>query len=199
MNGRFAIAGLISVAACGAATSCGSEQAVRVRADTAAPPVTSTKMTRRVPAAVRNACRDAATRVEITVRCPRLLPARRVVRDRRVTGALVRSASPPLYEITVNSGLELHWISGGGDLATVERIVLEGEGNEVAGEARRGADVRVPPWTFRTYRFGPRSGGPHSGHVAVVWAEGADAAFVTVHGRAHQDVAVAMLQSMLRP
>jgi hypothetical protein len=175
--------------------ACGGASSAR---PAGAPAVESVPMTRRVPGAVARACREAARLTSVPVVCPRVLPKVRVDTDSRVTGAFVRGGRDDLYEVTVNSGLRMHWIAGAGADAAVDRFIVDGEENEVRGAARSAGAVEVDGRRFALVRFGGRAGGPHSGHVIALWRHDGRTSFVSVHGREHEDVAVAMLDDVAR-
>lgn len=138
-RGALAVAAWSAVAittvwACGGASSARPAGS----AATGAPAVESEPMTRRVPRAVMRACREATRLTPMPVVCPRVVPKVRVDADPRVTGAFVRAGRDELYEVTVNSGLRMHWIAGAGSDAAVDRFIVDGEENEVRGTARSG-------------------------------------------------------------
>jgi hypothetical protein len=173
-----------------------------------------------VPATVRDACRSAAEKSFVTVVCPRLVPAGRTSADPSDKGVLLprRStlgtpgedgergeyryrASRRLYVLQFHSSRDAlrngHWLVGGGDPdEVVDEFLRTPDPSEPLAEKRW---VRRGPHRITVQRFaGYPMGGMNGGHVVASARRGEMLLFASVHDYEHEDVAVALLTSMLR-
>lgn len=172
-----------------------------------------------VPEPVREACQSAAEKSFVTVVCPRVVPAgqigvshtdKGVLLPRRTTlgipgedgerGEYRYRGSRRLYVLDFRSGGGLgngHWLVGGGDP------------DDLAGEFLRTSDPSETPAERRYVRHGPHriavlrfpgypTGGVNGGHVVASARRGGMLLFASVHDYEHEDVAIALLSSMLR-
>jgi hypothetical protein len=178
------------------------------RARAVEPPyaVTSVALTDELPRRVARACLKAERVVRVPVRCPSWVPAGPL--DSRFGGGAV-AAQPPgntFYLLNFHSprlnrgkrdpggdpGIQLgHWVAGGGRTGS---LVEEFGSPEITAARSReidGWDVRV-----EDYVPYPR-GGIHGGHVVASTTHGDHRYLASIHGYDHEDVAIAMLLSML--
>lgn len=215
---------LITVAALVAATPMGCGPAFDDRGDqpgSASRPVDPERLAttvRSVPVTTRRspelqaACAGAARKAFVPVRCPTVRPAGRtgasVLLPRRTTlrgpdapgdaGKYRYRTSRHLYVLEIHSSaLEGvgHWIVGAGRPPDVRR------------EALRVMTGQLPPATTQqllgrrvaVQTFPPHpEGGINGGHVVATANQDGLLLFASVHGRQHEDLAVALLVSMLR-
>lgn len=166
--------------------------------------VHSLRMEIRTPPAVARVCAEIKRDIKAPVRCPRLIPAARIISWTGTSGPL----DPPsraLYTMTFNNGgedpespLSLHWIVGAGSLKEIQRTILEGTRNEVKGRAQYLGSRELFGHRATLYKLPPYpAGGPYGGHtLALVSIGGARAVFASVHGYQHLDASLAMAIAM---
>ncbi len=188
-----------------AVSACGQEQTATGEV---APTVTTAAMTRDIPPRLRRVCASAARKGTVSVRCPRLIPAgaggssvlrprRSVVRPgargddgrRRYRGprdfyvieAYARSLRP-----------EGHWLTAAGSERSLEEHALR------SARPPRVQRVRVADRDIELRRYPPYpDGGVNGGHVVAIARGKEQLTYVSVHGHAHADVAIAMLVDLL--
>jgi hypothetical protein len=171
----------------------------------------STRVARQVPRTVLRSCQRARVKATVPVRCPRLAPAGRITGEvllpRRSrpggpgaagdAGVLRYRSSRAIYVLTfISSALsDHHWMVAGGRTAEVTTQFL-----------RPGPGAALPPSqtvrhagrTLGVTRYPPYpAGGINGGHIVVSVTEGAMTYVASVHGHAHQDLAIGLLSSML--
>jgi hypothetical protein len=154
-------------------------------------------------------CASAAVKGTVAVRCPTLVPAgtrlasvlmprRSVVRPGAAGDDGRRRYRGPrdFYVIEAYSRAlrpEPHWLTGAGAARSLEERALGSSGAPRVSHRRvAGRDLEL-----RRYPLYP-DGGINGGHVVAIARDGDQLAYVSVHGRQHTDVAIAMLLDLLR-
>lgn len=178
------------------------------RARAVEPPyaVTSAALTDELPRRVARACLKAERVARVPVRCPSWVPAGPL--DLQFGGGAV-TAQPPgntfyllnFYTPRLNRGkrdpggdpgIQLgHWVAGGGRPGS---LVEEFGAPEITGARSR----EIDGWDVRVEDYVPYPGGGiHGGHVVASTTRGDHRYLASIHGYDHEDVAIAMLLSML--
>jgi hypothetical protein len=196
----------------------GSNVAVRARTeppqislDTLRADIHSTKVARQLPRTVLRSCERARAKATVPVRCPRLAPGGRITGEvllpRRSrpggpgavgdAGVLRYRSSRAIYVLTFMSSAlsDHHWMVAGGRTAEVTSQFLQPGGG---GSLPPSQTVSYAGRTLSVARYPPYpAGGVNGGHVVVSVTQGAMTYVASVHGYAHQDLAIGLLSSML--
>jgi hypothetical protein len=168
-------------------------------------------LARHLPLTVLRACERARAKATVQVRCPRLAPGGSITgevllpRRSRPRGpgaagdaeALRYRSSRAIYVLTfMSSALSgHHWMVAGGRTTEVTSQFLRPASGATLPPSRT---IRYAERIVHVIRYPPYpAGGINGGHVVVSATRGAMTYIASVHGYAHEDLAVGLLMSML--
>jgi hypothetical protein len=202
------------------AVGCGGSNATGHATTTEPPPIPvarlrghvhSAKLAPRLPRTILRSCERARATATVQVRCPRLAPAGRITGEvllpRRSrpggpgaagdAGVLRYRSSRAIYVLTfVSSALRgHHWMVAGGRSAELGSQFLRPARGATLPQSQT---TRYAGLVLRVLRYPPYpTGGINGGHVVVSTTRGGMTYVASVHGYAHEDLAVGLLRSML--
>jgi len=158
----------------------------RTAAPLAVPAHLSIPLTTRVPARVREVCREATGVTDLRVVCPRLVPKVPLVRNHNLSGPAANPTDRSYYLLSFNNGENgraRHWVIGYGAPGPIERNVLSDRYNEVKGNPKVIAHRILDGRRITLYRFPTHpAGGVNGGHVGALVPVGRYLVFASIHG-----------------